>query len=193
MVVCTGNVCRSPLVEALLRQVLADLPISVTSAGTHALVGEPMQEKNRKIAYHLGLSEVSLHRAKQVTVRELREADLILALDRDHRRHIVELLPRLSRRTFTLREFARLAGHVTSEDMATHPGQTAANLLRNAIEAVALRRGSLPLLDDPAEDDVVDPYRQSDEVYQESAGQLVPAVNAAAALLLDAVGEVISW
>jgi len=163
------------------------------SAGTHALVGEPMQEKNRRIAANLGLSEFSEHHARQIAVEELRKADLVLALDREHRRHIVELLPRQSRRVFTLREFARLASHVTSQDMASRPGQTAANLLRNAVETVAQRRGSLPLLDNPADDDVIDPYRMSDDVYQDSANQLVPAVSATTRLLIDAVGEVISW
>lgn len=192
LVVCTGNVCRSPLAEVLLRQSLADLPITVMSAGTHALVGEPMQEKNQRIAATLGLSKVSAHRAKQITVHELREADLVLALDREHRRYIVELMPRLSRRTFTLREFARLASHVTSDDIPPRPEPTAANLLRNAVEAVAQRRGSLPLLDNPADEDVIDPYYKSDDVYQLSANQLVPAVKATAALLIDAVGEVTS-
>ncbi len=41
LTVCTGNICRSPLAEGLLRKVLRGLPVEVSSAGTGALVGVP--------------------------------------------------------------------------------------------------------------------------------------------------------
>lgn len=182
LTVCTGNVCRSPLAEGLLRMVLGGLDVRVHSAGTGALVGEGMTEQNQRIASDLGVIDGPGHRARQLDIEHLRSADLILALSREHRRQVVELLPRASRQAFTLREFARLAVEVSDEDLATLRGLEAERM-RGAVELVAQLRGTLPPLEDPADDDVVDPYRQSDEVYRLSADQLIPSVNSTASLL----------
>lgn len=182
LTVCTGNVCRSPLAEGLLRLVLGGLDVTVHSAGTGALVGETMTDQNQRIAADLGVLDGTEHRARQLSADLLRNADLVLALTRDHRRQVVEMLPRASRHTFTLREFARLAVEVGDDDLTQLQG-SGAERMREAVEAVAQLRGTLPPLEDPADDDVIDPYRQSDEVYRLSADQLIPSVNATAALL----------
>lgn len=182
LTVCTGNVCRSPLAEGLLRMVLGGLDVRVHSAGTGALIGESMTEQNQRIASDLGVTDGPGHRARQLEIEHLRSADLILALSREHRRQIVELLPRASRQTFTLREFARLAVEVSDEDLATLRGLEAERM-RGAVELVAQLRGTLPPLENAADDDVVDPYRQPDDVYRLSADQLIPSVNSTASLL----------
>ena len=58
LTVCTGNICRSPLAEGLLRMVLGGLDVTVQSAGTAALVGEPMTEQNQRIAADLASGEL---------------------------------------------------------------------------------------------------------------------------------------
>ena len=85
LTVCTGNICRSPLVEMLLRKVLHGLPVVVHSAGTQALVGRPMTEQNCIIAEELGVQQVDDHRARLLKTDYLREADLVLVLTREHR------------------------------------------------------------------------------------------------------------
>lgn len=187
LTVCTGNICRSPLAESLLRLLLGGLPVTVHSAGTHAMAGDGMTPQNQRIASDLGVQQPQTHRAKQLSLEHLREADLVLALGREHRRAIVELLPRASRQTFTLREFARLAQVVTADDLEQQRGSTPIDHLRGAVEAAALLRGTIPPLENPSDDDVVDPYRQSDEVYRLSADQLVPAVHTTALLLRRSV------
>jgi protein-tyrosine phosphatase len=102
------------------------------------------------------------------------EADLVLAMTRRHRSDVLRLLPRASRRTFTLREAARLAPLV---DPAELPDGPLEDRLRALVPALAARRGFVPV-EDPADDDVVDPYRRPDAVYREMADQLVPAVEA---------------
>lgn len=186
LTVCTGNVCRSPLAEGLLRMVLAGLPVTVHSAGTAALVDDQMTEQNRIIAAEFGVADGEDHRARQLAVEHLREADLVLALTREHRRAVVEMLPRASRYTFTLREFGRLAEAADASEIEVSAQTGIEDRLRQAVDLVAQLRGSLPPLADPADDDVVDPYRRSDEVYALSAQQIVPAVNAAAKLLREA-------
>lgn len=183
LTVCTGNICRSPLAETLLRMVLQRLPISVESAGTHALVGEPMTEQNQRISIDLGVTDGAQHRARQLTAEHIRDADLVLALSREHRKSVVEMLPKASRTTFTLREFARLADALASSGLDSPDLVDAGARMRAVVREAAQSRGTVLAPSNPEDDDVVDPYRQSDAVYAESADQLVPAVNATAALL----------
>lgn len=187
LAVCTGNVCRSPLAEQLLQIELHDLPgVRIRSAGMHALDGAPMTPEAKQLARRLGVSNPDDHVARQLREADVREADLVLAMSREHRRAAVELVPRAARKTFTVREFARLSGAVADGVFEAHTPlltKSAAERLCDGVEVVASMRGSLPPLADPLDDDVVDPYRQSQAVYDESASQLVPAVRSTADLL----------
>lgn len=179
--VCTGNICRSPLAEQLLRAGLARFPeVRVSSAGTDALVDHPMTEQSQALAAEFGADDAHLHRARALTADHLREADLVLALSREHRRAIVEMLPRGARHTFTLREFARLLSDLPQEDVETiaaiDSGDVAARF-SELVEVAASRRGLVEPPPSPEDDDVVDPYRRGDDVYRLSADQLVPAVS----------------
>lgn len=188
LTVCTGNICRSPLAEVMLRKSLQGTPTIVKSAGTHAHVGDPMTEPNQQIAADHGIVDGLDHVASQLTSEDLEWADLILALSREHRREIAELLPRAIRKTYTLREFGRLARNV-SETVQTDELPDAGARLRSLVNAMGQLRGTIPPLEEPADDDVVDPYRQSGEVYAESANQIVPAVNATATIIRRVLGR----
>ncbi|THG34478.1 low molecular weight phosphatase family protein [Glaciibacter flavus] len=178
LAVCTGNVCRSPLAQLVLASELREHPqVTVLSAGTHALVGEPMTERMRSVATGLGLEGAAAHRARQLTRELIAEADLILGLTREHRRRIVELDPLALRRTFTLREFARLSGGLKGEAAGTDVGDAALAV------AVGGMRGRVAPPTRPEDDDVIDPYRRSAAVYARSAGQLVPAARTTADVL----------
>jgi protein-tyrosine phosphatase len=107
------------------------------------------------------------------------EADLVLALTRAQRSLVVDLWPPAVRRTFTLREFARLLGQV---DPSALPHGTPSERLRVAMPLVVATRG---LRRTSAEDDdVIDPYRLSDEVYAASFAEIAAAVKAIAGALL---------
>lgn len=187
LTVCTGNVCRSPLAEHLLQAELAGTPgVKVVSAGTRALEGAPMESGSRDIAARYLPNYDRVHIARQLAEAPIRDAGLVLAMAREHRRAIAELVPAASRRTFTVREFARLALEVPPEELRqSDPMFTddPADRLRSAVDLVASLRGTLPPLADPLDDDVLDPYRRSAEVYEESAAQLLPAVRVTAEYL----------
>jgi protein-tyrosine-phosphatase len=108
--VCTGNICRSPLAEALLlREVAArDLDgVRVASAGTGAWDGAPASEG----AYLIGLEhalDLSAHRARLLTRDMVRSADLIFTMSRHHRARVQELEPEA--RVVLLGEYAGRTG-----------------------------------------------------------------------------------
>ncbi|GAT72200.1 protein-tyrosine phosphatase, low mole cular weight [Microbacterium sp. HM58-2] len=181
LLVCTGNICRSPMAEILLRARLGELGVRFHSAGTHALVDHEMDAQSRELSLGLGATahDAAAHRARLLTEPHLREADLILTMSREHRTHVVQLLPEALRRVFTLREFARLAATLSSEsarDAADAGGPTPRERLGAVVAAVGAQRGmSVPA--SAEDDDVVDPYRRSQRTYDLSVAQLTPAID----------------
>lgn len=181
LTVCTGNICRSPLAETLLRTRLAGLPGAVSSAGTLGLDSAAMTAEAQQLADGLGIPAniVREHRSRQLTDAHLQRPDLILTMAREHRRAIVEMDPARLRTTFTVREFARLAQDTPDAEIVNATGTqiTPSDKLRAALQVVAAHRGMTPPPVDPSDDDVVDPYRRSWNTYQRSADQLVPAID----------------
>jgi protein-tyrosine phosphatase len=178
LTVCTGNICRSPAVARLLTQKLGPT-VSVSSAGTHALVGHPIAEPMARLLRNSG-AEDGAFAARRLTEKLLKEADLVLTLTRDQRSVAVDVWPPVVRRTFTLREFARLLGQV---DLSVLPDGTPGKRLWTALPQVVATRG---LGRTSAEDDdVIDPYRLSDEVYAASFAQITSAVEAIARSLIS--------
>ena len=193
LTVCTGNVCRSPLAEQLLRAALLGLAeVRVRSAGTAALVGERMPEQAIAISHRLGGVGADVHLGQQLTAESLAAADLVLTATRDHRREVVEVLPRASRITFTLRELSRLIDALDDADrdeLLSASGAALPDRLRLLVELAAGHRGLVVPPEAPEDDDVIDPFRRSDEIFERSAEQLVPAVKAIAQAILDVAGS----
>lgn len=184
LVVCTGNICRSAQAEQLIRARIEErFPqfesvVEVESAGTGALVGYGMPAEAASLCAYYG-GEPTGHAARQLTGAHVRPADLVLAMAAQHRSAVVRLLPRASRITFTLSEFAALLEN--AEQNLTEPTQEfssleAADKLRSAVKWASARRGYLPI-EAGVLADVVDPYRRSYEVYAESARQIVEALD----------------
>lgn len=159
LLVCLGNVCRSPLAECLLRARLdAVLPrraaqVHVSSAGVRAWVGRPMDAHAAAELVRLG-GDPARFVSSQLTVPRVEHAELVLTATRELRSRVLEDAPRALRRTFTIREFATLVGH---GDQAVDPV---------GLVAQAAQRRS----DARAEDyDVRDPIGQSLQIHREVA------------------------
>jgi len=155
LVVCTGNVCRSPAAERLLRRHLGP-SVTVESAGTFGLVREPIAAPMAKLLAESGV-DIDGFAARRLTAGLTQQADLVLAATRAHRSLVVEECPSAVRRTFTLREFARL---LTAVDAVALPTGTPADRLRPAVPLAAAQRGRWRV--PSSEDDVLDPYGNQD-------------------------------
>jgi len=90
MTVCVGNICRSPVAEALLKNRLPGR--KVWSAGLHAVIGYGVEPSAREIAERHGL-DVSAHRAQQVAAWMLSHADLVLVMEAKHQQELQKLYP----------------------------------------------------------------------------------------------------
>src|SRR5215204_3185987 len=108
--VCTANVCRSPMVEAIFNALAEERGLAwrAESAGVAALVGEDITPNARSALDEVGIY-ANEHRARQASEEMLEEADLVLAMGP---RHVATLRRRfgdLSERVYTLPEYALVA------------------------------------------------------------------------------------
>lgn len=186
--VCTGNICRSAAAERLARAGLATrlgpaAAIEVTSAGTHGLVGEAMDADAAAALRALG-GDPDGFVARRLDATSVAGVDLVLTATRAHRAAVVRQAPTLLRRTFTIREFARLAAAV---DRAALPADAAGpERLRVAVEEAAALRGLLAPPASPDEDDVTDPYGGPSGLHETTLRTLVAALGPTIDLLADA-------
>ena len=186
LVVCTGNVCRSPFLQLLLQRELdvrrpdGGTGLVVSSAGTGALAGQGMDARAAAQATSYGL-DPSGFIARQLTASMVADADLVLTATRKHRGDVATLHPRALRYTFTLLDFADLAAHL--EGVGLSKAQPRSQVwLQDVVRSVASRRGLEPPLE-PGRADVVDPFRREDELFVQMADQISGAVAAVTAVL----------
>lgn len=90
MTLCVGNICRSPVAEAYMRQAFPQA--KVWSAGLAAVVGAPCEPTAAQLATAAGL-DVSAHRAQQVQGWMCTQADLVLVMEAGHQRELERLYP----------------------------------------------------------------------------------------------------
>ncbi|GAB3915630.1 low molecular weight phosphatase family protein [Microlunatus endophyticus] len=171
LIVCTGNVCRSPYAERLLTSRLTLGGIKISSAGTAALVGADMDQRIRKRLIR-ARADASAFKARQLTSEMLQEADLVLCATRAHRSHVVRLSPRTVRRTFALAEFSDLARIMPSISNDPRDARYSEKSLVKevAFEAARYRQNVKPR--SVADSDIVDPYRRASAVVDRMADQI---------------------
>jgi protein-tyrosine phosphatase len=165
LVVCSGNICRSPIAEGLLRRAMhrrPDLEMpTISSAGTIAMEGTPATREAVAAARDRGV-DISRHAARRLTDPMIAGADVLLCMAAEHREEIEERVPDARNRTFTLKELTRLLEHdATPADIE---GRVAA-AARGRDEGVLTEM-------DRFDEDVVDPLGMPIEAYREIAFEL---------------------
>jgi protein-tyrosine phosphatase len=171
LVVCTANICRSPVGERLLASRLAGSGVTVGSAGTSALVGSPVDAPMAELLAGAGIAAEPFA-ARQVRADVLRGSALVLTMTREHRSAVVATVPATVRRTFLLTEAADIAEAVAA---AGWPAEVAPE--------PAARLAALPSLagrhrvPGGSGDDVLDPYGRPARAYAECFALIGDAVD----------------
>ena len=105
--VCTGNTCRSPLAERLLKARISEQGwkgFRVASAGTGAIEGEPASGGSTRAARKIGISLAGF-RSKPVTASRVARADLILTMTRAHKHDIEMRWPDAAGKTYAISDY----------------------------------------------------------------------------------------
>jgi protein-tyrosine phosphatase len=168
LVVCTGNICRSPIAEGFLRELFAarNAGIGVGSAGTVGWDGSEATPESVAAAEEWG-ADVSTHRARRLVAEMVREADLVVAMAAEHGERVVSLVPEARERTFTLKELVRILDTLPPADPDVGPE---ANLAQRVPQAHAAREAGMAA--NPYDQDVADPLGLGAESYRAVAWEL---------------------
>jgi protein-tyrosine phosphatase len=136
--VCSGNSCRSPMAEGLLRLKLPSGlqgDVVIASAGTLGIEGMPAARNSVEIVQEMG-GDISQHRSQGLTDELVENADLILAMAHEHVDYLHENFPQYRENVFLLKRFARDNNDAASPD------------------------------DDPDDDEIFDPIGSGKETYR---------------------------
>lgn len=145
LLVCTGNTCRSPMAEVILKQLLAErgVPMTVTSAGTAAMNGSSAAHNAMQVMREEGL-DLSGHRSTLLTRDLVEDADLILTMSSTHKDTIRAMNPAAIEKTFSLKEFVGEAGDVEdpvgqSVEVYRQTAASLRRLLEKSLEKLGFR------------------------------------------------------
>ncbi|MGH1525239.1 hypothetical protein ACRAWC_14830 [Leifsonia sp. L25] len=188
LAICTGNICRSPAMDLLLAHELAVADsaarrFAVSSAGTHAMTGWPVNPPMGRLLEADGIS-VDGFVARQADPAMLTGSGLILTATREHREWVVHRAPSTVRRAFALTEFADA---VRNTDPAAHDPAglvewaAAHRPPAGVVSHSATRRGY-------AEGDILDPYGLGDAAFDAAFAQITAATRVIAAALRTTKG-----
>ncbi|MBO1769505.1 hypothetical protein [Agrococcus sp. TF02-05] len=180
LTVCTGNICRSPQAEQLLRVRVPQAfgreeiaALHVSSAGTAPSEGAPMDRWAIDEAVRLGITDTDHHRALRLDRSMLLEADLVLGMTREHRRVASGRRGAPPERAFTLVEFRLVVEALAKRGSAAGVpplGEDGfAAFMRRLVAAAAAARDSVRMPKPELLLDIIDPYRFDADVYRRSA------------------------
>ena len=107
LIVCSANICRSPMAEAILKKLISDRPDAeqwhVESAGTWAENGRPPAYLSRYVMEQMGM-DISNHQSQPVSLRLLMNFDLILTMEMEHKTWLKTQYKEFSDRIYLLSE-----------------------------------------------------------------------------------------
>lgn len=109
LMVCTGNTCRSPMAEGLLKQMCT--ACDVLSAGIHADDGNVVSENALRVMRKRGI-DIGGHRAATVTTSVMKQADLVLTMTQQQKQVLRLMFPEAAEKVMTLGEFAQIDAEI---------------------------------------------------------------------------------
>ena len=167
LIVCTGNICRSPIAHGLLAdraRRLGDGWLEVRSAGTWGRDGNPATPEAVSSAAQIGI-DIGAHRASRFTSELADRADLVVTMTVEQAYEVLEQSPQSRGKTFTLKELVGILGALPPAPSGTERDA----VLQRIAEADRARTADYT---PPADLDVVDPLGLSQTVYRAVANEL---------------------
>jgi len=163
LVVCTGNVCRSPAAEGFLRRALsqrlgADAP-EVASAGTAGWDGSGATHEAVRASAERGI-DIEAHRARVLTAEQIAGADLIVTMAREHTAAVIAIDRAAASRTFALKQLVRVLETSPSPSSGLDASVRRAAFARAGYEGKA------------NDEDVEDPLGEPLDTYRAMASEL---------------------
>ncbi|THF84076.1 low molecular weight protein arginine phosphatase [Cohnella fermenti] len=188
LLVCTGNTCRSPMAEAMLRSLAEEsgLDVEVRSAGVSTVNGLPVSPNAAEALRRRGVEKPA--GSASLTGEETDWADLILTMTGSHKRAVLERYPEAEIKTYTLKEFA-LQDDPVMDDLLEAERLFADWQLKRALgeELPAKDRARLAELQRRLPSfDIADPYGGPLEVYERCADEIMDALKRTVGKLREA-------
>ena len=134
--VCTGNLCRSPMAEGILRERWKGLgrnDLTVSSMGIHGLDNQPATEFAAQVCEEHNI-DISTHRSRQLVYEELTAAHLIFAMEQVQKEFVDMFFPRVQDKTFLL---AAWPGEATRKSLIADPMGRPIKAYRRAFDTIA--------------------------------------------------------
>lgn len=113
--VCTGNTCRSPIAEGVLRDMAKreQLPYVVLSAGLRAFPGAPVSRESVEAALLLEPPvDIATHKARTLKVEYMEASDVVITMTEDLKARVQSAFPKMAYKVYTLNEIAKESGEV---------------------------------------------------------------------------------
>jgi len=138
LLVCSGNTCRSPIAEGLLKRKLPahlQTEVGVISAGTLGIENQPATPNATTVTKER-CGDIESHRSKGVSKHLIKDADIIFCMAQEHKSYILHHFPAYRENVFLLRDFATEAGQKMDDPDIFDPIGSSLNVYRECCKII---------------------------------------------------------